>query len=69
MLAESLTVIGRHDDRRALAPRLASDELEKLAEVLVGEKDFTVVMVPRFAAERDARVSEVEIVGIDEVEP
>ena len=47
VLAERLAVVAGDHDGRALAPGLRRDELEELADVLVGEGHLGVVLVAR----------------------
>ena len=70
VLAERLAVVGAEDDGRARAPRLAAHELEKLADVAIGEGDLAVVQIARLLAEGlDVGVPLVLIVRIEEVKP
>ena len=69
VLAELLAVVRGDDDRRARRPRLGRDEVEQLAEVLVGERDLAVVAIARALAPVDPVVVQVEVVRIEEVRP
>ena len=51
------------------AQDLRRDEVEQLADVLVGERDLAVVAVARALAPVDPVVLHVEVVRVEEVRP
>ena len=69
VLPELLAVVCGHDHDGARRPDLGPDEVEQLADVLVGERHLAVVAIARVFAPVDPLVAKVEVVRIEEVHP